>query len=705
MKSLSLRLNIQTVQFFFIEETGSYPLLTRAIYFLSFKEPMVRTAAQATILNVFRITEVRAREYALQDHILDDLLTTITAVLNAQYASMSDICFRHRTSRHDIVLSAQIAEMDPHKVNLLPSTEGSNLSFEHQMASAVLGFEDWMYYLQDMIDLKIPRLTHQLVTRLVQDFVLGTLLVTIERCDSSASHSSKTDVDKSSFSESLPHDLTQASLSLFIICQIFRVFTSPEIHRAIMVAMLHPLNMSSRKYRIRQALNCSDMEPPDASLAEKLMRVGFGVSKLNSPSIASTARKSLESNHPELLKKREEQIASVSTRLRVSSTSSNSLSRISTSEGNLNTLTASPQSQDRSDMSIGDIGLSDCTAAHYKEHNSSRRGFELFFTEELDQAVQDAKFVVQNDAIPQETESLRCSLLACLVLQSLCSSLVSLIKRDRYDVADKVDENQLTAAAFYIYSHLFQSMSLWPVLSSEGSIYPPSSLYWNSQLIELDHYEAVRSEDGNSVVLLSSVDNTSPSNILEFDEGQKEHYDTKEANPKEIVALKLDMEDVPEGCPVESTGESIRTKPSDFDVSIELAFSASTACSNPFTSEPGVSIGAGKRLCTDGAALRPGEDLDYSPLVKEPHHYAKEDIPELLDKFKDMDWIDPNIVPIPVLDALFEKSNACQLRWGLTRDLMSIPVMLGSLLATERAHQSLALMQVCYINLSMSLEV
>lgn len=34
MKSISLKLNIQTVQFFFIEETGAFPILTRAIELL-----------------------------------------------------------------------------------------------------------------------------------------------------------------------------------------------------------------------------------------------------------------------------------------------------------------------------------------------------------------------------------------------------------------------------------------------------------------------------------------------------------------------------------------------------------------------------------------------------------------------------------------------------------------------------------------------
>ena len=42
MKSLSLRLDQQTVQFFIVEETKTFPLLAKAIGFLGYRDPMVR---------------------------------------------------------------------------------------------------------------------------------------------------------------------------------------------------------------------------------------------------------------------------------------------------------------------------------------------------------------------------------------------------------------------------------------------------------------------------------------------------------------------------------------------------------------------------------------------------------------------------------------------------------------------------------------
>lgn len=198
MKSLSLRLNQQTVQFFFIEETGAYPLLSRAIFFLHFKEPMVRTAAQAIILNVYRITEIRAREYALQDNIIEDLLSAVSAVFNSMYSTMRDAYLAYR----------QVEDISGDNV-FTPQQSALINQHERQLESTVTGFEDWLYYLQDVVDLKVPRLTKVLITRLMSDFVYSTLLEPLSRLDTLPDSANYGVVN---FSE--------VSLSLFIICQV-----------------------------------------------------------------------------------------------------------------------------------------------------------------------------------------------------------------------------------------------------------------------------------------------------------------------------------------------------------------------------------------------------------------------------------------------------------------------------------------------------
>lgn len=77
LKSLSLRMNEQTIQFFFIEKTNSMPILTRAIDLLRYREGMVRIAAQTCILNIYRVQDKTSREICLQREIMHALFSQI----------------------------------------------------------------------------------------------------------------------------------------------------------------------------------------------------------------------------------------------------------------------------------------------------------------------------------------------------------------------------------------------------------------------------------------------------------------------------------------------------------------------------------------------------------------------------------------------------------------------------------------------------
>ena len=77
LKSLSLRMNDQTIQFFFIEKTKTIPLLNRAIELLRFRDGMVRIAAQSSILNIFKVNVDLARSICLQDETLHSLFSQI----------------------------------------------------------------------------------------------------------------------------------------------------------------------------------------------------------------------------------------------------------------------------------------------------------------------------------------------------------------------------------------------------------------------------------------------------------------------------------------------------------------------------------------------------------------------------------------------------------------------------------------------------
>lgn len=53
LKSLTLKLNEETVNFFFNDKFKTFPLYTQAIKFYNHKEPMVRTSVRTITLTVY----------------------------------------------------------------------------------------------------------------------------------------------------------------------------------------------------------------------------------------------------------------------------------------------------------------------------------------------------------------------------------------------------------------------------------------------------------------------------------------------------------------------------------------------------------------------------------------------------------------------------------------------------------------------------
>lgn len=155
MKSISLRLNCQTVQFFFIEDTGSFPLLSRAIEMLQFKEPMVRIASQTTILNIFRIDDERSRGYALQDDILTKFISGVTSILESQYQHIRKI---------------SLAQMNLVAANPVAVDQTALNRFEYQISDLLLNNEDWCCYIDDILALGIPKLNRAVVMHIIAHF-------------------------------------------------------------------------------------------------------------------------------------------------------------------------------------------------------------------------------------------------------------------------------------------------------------------------------------------------------------------------------------------------------------------------------------------------------------------------------------------------------------------------------------------------------
>lgn len=168
MKSLSLRLNPQTVQFFFVEETGAFPLLSRAIDMLHFSEPMVRIAAQTTILNILQVCDDRAREYALQDEILREFLMKVIFICSRYFDLIVKSCTEY-ASTFDLIESQGITMALQQNTNRC----------ENHLDDTVSSLEDWIYFLQDLFGLKIFKLRQMLIQYLLDHFLYPNLAAVV----------------------------------------------------------------------------------------------------------------------------------------------------------------------------------------------------------------------------------------------------------------------------------------------------------------------------------------------------------------------------------------------------------------------------------------------------------------------------------------------------------------------------------------------
>lgn len=67
LKTISLKLNASTVQFFFQDngEVSAFPLYTEAIRFINHREGMVRTAVRTLTLNVYSVSEVVVQDFVV----------------------------------------------------------------------------------------------------------------------------------------------------------------------------------------------------------------------------------------------------------------------------------------------------------------------------------------------------------------------------------------------------------------------------------------------------------------------------------------------------------------------------------------------------------------------------------------------------------------------------------------------------------------
>jgi protein CLEC16A len=224
MKSLSLRLDNQTVQFFFIEDTGAFPILMKAIEMLQISEPMVRTASQATILNVYKVDDIKSRHYSLQDQVMNSFFVQIVTLFEGHYATLLALCQEH------LVYNNQ-----SYQANI--DDDIALKTFTNHISDLFNSIQDWFYYLSDVYELDIAKLQISLTVHLMTEFILPTLLSPFSNYESS-SPSSSPSVDEEKFGDSNTNKLQlNMIVSLTFLNHLLKIIQDPLLHRVITIVL------------------------------------------------------------------------------------------------------------------------------------------------------------------------------------------------------------------------------------------------------------------------------------------------------------------------------------------------------------------------------------------------------------------------------------------------------------------------------------
>lgn len=232
MKSLSLRLDNQTVQFFFIEDTGAFPILNKAIDMLKISEPMVRTASQATILNVYKVDDKKARPYALQYQVMNCFFIQIVTLFEGHYMTLLALCQEH-------------LKFNNHSYNIDIDDDIALKNFTNHISDLFNSIQDWFYYLSDVYELDIAKLQIALTVHLMSEFIIPTLLsplckyasllesvIPSEGSEEKVSNDDKTDNNTDNLE-------LHIIVSLTFLNQLLRIIQDKLLHRVIMIMLFH----------------------------------------------------------------------------------------------------------------------------------------------------------------------------------------------------------------------------------------------------------------------------------------------------------------------------------------------------------------------------------------------------------------------------------------------------------------------------------
>lgn len=258
IKSLSIRLNNQTIQFFFNDDNITFPLLIKAIELINSKDQMIRISAQTTILNILQINDEKSRKFSLTKINIHNLFQSFNKIMLNQLETIETYTMNYIKACKNKSLSSKEKDI-------------AIIKAEQIYDDYIIIIEDWFFYLQDLLSLNIKLIELPLIDFLCNHFLMKnvfSLYIQIyNELSPSASISSS-----SSFSSNDPNSSSQSSINSqnsegnnskeddagietlmiragcvsFYLLKMIRIVSNPLLKQSLLSYIMHPFSVSSR---------------------------------------------------------------------------------------------------------------------------------------------------------------------------------------------------------------------------------------------------------------------------------------------------------------------------------------------------------------------------------------------------------------------------------------------------------------------------
>mmetsp|Transcript_437 Transcript_437/g.749 ORF Transcript_437/g.749 Transcript_437/m.749 type:complete len:883 (+) Transcript_437:92-2740(+) len=167
LKTLSLKLNKSTIQFFYNQRTKTFPLYTEAVKFFRQEEGMIRIAVRTLTLNVYRVDDENMRRFVLEQTYFSELVGSLCQQCRQLDEKILKLSSGQATSRSD---NSGGPESGP---------SSSNQTLKGFVFDVTAEELNQLYYVQDVFSLGVDAVNKSLTDTALQRLLLPLLAASV----------------------------------------------------------------------------------------------------------------------------------------------------------------------------------------------------------------------------------------------------------------------------------------------------------------------------------------------------------------------------------------------------------------------------------------------------------------------------------------------------------------------------------------------